>query len=260
MVRVALAFDDQVAILNWRIGTLEQSLGHKQRAREFWRRSIDQDGFIIRSISALHEISRSVAERYENVIYVDAVAAFHEVEDLPYEDSSDLYAVSDPQHPNTFGHAVLAEVFMCALARNEPLANYDARNPCVPLAEVGRRASELHTHADWIYRAIFWNPFVSKWSSYPVEFQQPALQKLNQFGKSSYNTLVHALLRAVLLADKSAGVEVMNAATAEMTPAELAQALDTWRISETLESILRGHGFGWSTTQSKFELVPAADS
>ncbi len=254
----ALAIDDQVAILNWRIGTFEESLGHRQRAREFWRRSIDQDGWIIRSVSALHEISRSVAERYENVIYIDAVAAFHEMEDLPYEAASELFA--DPQHPNTFGHAVLAEVFMCALARNEPLANYDARNPCVPLAEVGRRASALGTGPHWIYKAIFWLVDLSRMSSYPVEFLQPAEQKLNQFDKSPHNTLIRAMFRAVLLADKSAGVEVMNAAAAEMTPGEITQALETWPLKATLHTTLRELGFGWSTTQSKFELLPATDS
>lgn len=280
----ALAIDDQVAILNWRIGTLEESLGHRQRAREFWRRSIDQDGFMVRSITALHENSSSVAERYENVIYVDAVAAFREVEDLPiglldydqstiagklgrlkmsgthraYEQSVELFA--DPQHPSTLGHAVLAEVFMCALARNEPLVNYDARNSCVPLAEVGRRASEDFTSPDWIYKSIFWHLSLARMSSYPVEFRLPALQKLDRFGRSSYNTLIHALFRAVAFADKSAGVEVMNAAAAEMTPAEIAQALGTWCVSATLDTTIRGYGFGWSTTQSEFELIPATDS
>lgn len=281
----ALAIDDQVSILNWRIGTLEESLGHRERAREYWRKSIDQDGWMIRSISALHKISKSVAEQYENVIYVDAVAAFHEVEDLPiglldYDQSTiagklgrlkmggthradelsfELFV--DPQHPSSLGHAVLAEVFMCVLARNEPLANYDARKPCVPLAKVNWRRLEYETtpSPDWVYKSIFWMLDNSRMSSYPVEFLQPAERSLAQFRKSPYNTLIHALFRAVQLADKGAGGAVLNNAVSGMTPGEIAQALDTWQISATLDTTLRAYGWRWSTSQSKFELVPPTD-
>lgn len=80
--KMALAIDDQPAILNWRIGTAEFLLGNRVLGRVYLRRSIDQDGYFLRSISALHEKSRAVAQRYQNVVFVDPIIAFHSVEDL----------------------------------------------------------------------------------------------------------------------------------------------------------------------------------
>ena len=279
----ALAIDDHVSILNWRIGNLEYLLNDRERARKFWRKSIDQDGWKIRSIGPLHEISKWVSEQYENVIYVDAVAAFHEVEDVPVppEDGSqhtlsgksgrlpkggthlpfetiypareDLFA--DAQHPSHIGHRVLAEVFMCALGRSEPLRNFEAKNSCAPLSKVDWRSLGRNA-PDWEYKAIFWLLSLSRMSAYPAEFLNFAELRLDQLGKSPYNTLIHALFRAVYLKDKSAGAEVLNNAMVGITSSDIAQALDTWRISATLQTTMLEYGFGWSNSQSRFESVP----
>ncbi len=250
----ALAIDDQVAILNWRIGTTEFLLGNRDRAREYLRRSIDQDGFFIRSISSLHQISKSVAEAYDNVIFVDPIVGFHYVEDLGVNANDNFFL--DMHHPSSLGNKILAEVFMCELALRKPFLDFEARNPCIPFTEWNWDDEILANRlAGWDIRAAFWNVFqTSNLSAYPEDFYSDSDKRLARFDQTDFFVFARALLKAGSSKDKSGSVKLLNETVAKMPQVAIDQITSVPMPNhQTLIAAAREIGFNYDTAANQFE-------
>ena len=121
---VANDIDDQTAILNYMLGRSYLNMGDGPRSRPYIRRSIDNDGLILRSPSSLHRISESVAREYSSVHYVDAAQRFEDALDSGIS-IDELFM--DFQHPNAIGHVIITRNFLSAMSKVDSLKSFPTR-------------------------------------------------------------------------------------------------------------------------------------
>ena len=257
--KMALAIDDQPAILNWRIGTAEFLLGNRVLGREYLRRSIDQDGYFLRSISALHEKSRAVAQRYQNVVFVDPITAFHSVEDLGVNANDNFFI--DMHHPSSLGNKILAEVFMCELARNKPFMDFEAGTPCVPFTAWNWDDELRQNFSAWDVRAAFWNVFqTSQLSAYREDFYSDSDKRLSKLDQIDRVVFARALLKAGYLQDKLEGVRLLNETLAMMSGDQATLIFSVpMPNSQTLIDAAREIGFSYSGSGGQFNYILPAN-
>ena len=110
--------DGDVSILNHFIGQAYLAMGDGDTGQEFLRRSVDQDGLPVRSLRILSSVAETIGLENSNVYYVDNVGAFVESIDNGL-DHEDLFA--DFQHPTMLGHIIIADNFLRAMAKLEPM-------------------------------------------------------------------------------------------------------------------------------------------
>lgn len=58
-------------------------------------------------------------------------------------------------HPSSLGNKILAEVFMCVLARNKPFMDFEAGTPCVPFTAWNWDDELRQNFSAWDVRAHF---------------------------------------------------------------------------------------------------------
>ncbi|MBU0756592.1 MAG: tetratricopeptide repeat protein [Nanoarchaeota archaeon] len=119
----ALDIDPNVAIVNFLLGKCYLEQNETEKARTYLRRSIDYDGYFIRSISLIHDEAKSVAAEKDNVFFVDLISYFHKAIDdgMGY---SDLF--SDPEHPTMLGHIIIARKIFSEITGIEPFASQNS--------------------------------------------------------------------------------------------------------------------------------------
>jgi tetratricopeptide (TPR) repeat protein len=110
----ARLIDQNVSIINYMIGQALLRLGNLKEGRRYLGISSDHDGFMARALTAYWTGAKLIPNKYSNVYYVDSVESFHSALDEGVE-YAELFA--DIHHPSLMGHIIIANGFICEIAR-----------------------------------------------------------------------------------------------------------------------------------------------
>jgi len=123
----ARLIDENVAIINYMIGQTYLRLGNLKEGRRYLGISSDYDGFMARALNAYWPATKSIANKYPNVCYVDSVAAFHSALDQGVQ-YAELFP--DIHHPSLMGHIIVANGFLCKISQLPQLRNCFDQQVC----------------------------------------------------------------------------------------------------------------------------------
>ena len=120
---LAATIDASVAILNYRIGYCHLQLEEHKTARKFFAKAIDGDGHYFRPHSELHAAASRLANEFDNLHYVDVVAAIHGALEGGIRDE-ELF--TDICHPSFLGYVIIAQTYLDHLRDLDPLSGHAA--------------------------------------------------------------------------------------------------------------------------------------
>ena len=113
----AIAIDEHVAVAHYYAGVACGKMGNIPMRLQYFRKSVDLDGIIFRSLSVYYSILREVSRNSPNVHYVDTIEDYYQYV-LNGMEMDDF--ISDINHPNLLGHTYLGFKYLCAMTKREP--------------------------------------------------------------------------------------------------------------------------------------------
>jgi len=191
---IAHEIDGRVAIVNYLIGLSYLNIGETDKGWMYLRKSKDEDGFFVRSLSSLHEISRAISLDADYVEYIDMVGSFAELYEggLTY---SDLFA--DIHHPSFLGHALIAHYFVKKIVEMElidqhPVEVNSFQTPAEIIAQEDQYKIQLGVSKDLESYILFnisrWHVSIAGLSAYGEDYLDIAEEALGEFYALSRQT------------------------------------------------------------------------
>jgi len=265
----ATAIESGVAITDYLLGMAYLRLLRAAEGRGHLQRSIDEDGFPIRSLSSFRVIAQATARTWNSVRYVDIVGTFHRLLDtgLQYDD---LFA--DLHHPSFMGHVVIAHDFLCAMARARRLDIDPLTAPCGALD--AERVRSLTSR----YRRLLgisardesaaarlnarWHLSMAGITAYPEEYLRIAEAETVRYHAASRKTAEERMETLLFLAlvearrkNPTVAVALANAAVA-LAPRSIGRFLQRQLATgELLLEVLNHGGVQFSKREVRFTLI-----
>ena len=205
----AAEIDNNISIVNHRIGQTLMKKGDKERAQEYLTRGVDEDGLPLRSLSVLSQTSKSVSNEFHNVHFVDSAGSFTKSMKNGLVDN-DLF--SDIQHPTFLGHIIIADGILSKMSVLEPLdefsddttiQGFDSINAIVTLMEyMDALAVTPKEQQDIAFLRSRWNLGTADITAYPGRFldaaEENALLYFQFSSRSDSEKATSLLLRALI--------------------------------------------------------------
>jgi tetratricopeptide (TPR) repeat protein len=267
----ALQVDDQVAILNHRLGCIYRQLGEYTKGWAFYHRGLDEDGLIFRPLSSYAEAARALSQRNRHVHFVDAIGSFR-----PYWDTDPLQEAlfADFQHPAFAGHVALAQLFLGKMGEIEGLSIGSLKGRHSQLTagrldsltalyrrQLGVKKAEAYLMAFMRMRWLF---SMANESAYPEEFLDAAEKNISQMWDLSPRDSQQEAVRLFFLAliegrrgNAAAALSLANQAISVSPDQTQKILLGDFLLGEYWLYSLNDLGLDYSPTEHRIFQLPA---
>lgn len=236
--------DNHVAILNYMLGYSYLMINDTEKAHQFFVKSSDEDGLLIRALSSLRQIEKDISEKYKSIDFVDTFQIFQELSDRGVK-YSELF--NDVHHPSLLGHSIIANNFLCKLSKKDPFKSYPDGYTCLDysLSDVSALVTyykkELNlTNLNESQNALLiarWYISIANLSAYSGDLLNTAEEALNRFYEISNKTLNDKVTRLVfqaLIECKRKNVDLKKAESLVNQAIELSPIYTYNLLSKTL--------------------------
>ena len=174
------------AYANYSMGNTFKALGNWDKSWNFFKKSVDEDGFPHRALSKINILSKKITENFQdNLVYVDYPLIVRQLISSGYPHRK---LFSDWVHPNTLGHIIMGRSAICKISKSQKFKSNETENFCKipnienlePMLDNYKRAlnislSDTINSKKVIYR---WAVLLSRISAHPEDFYKIAEEHL----------------------------------------------------------------------------------